>query len=1185
MRFFLSLAALLSLATASQAADLAVTGSVQATWRASQKVSVAADAVLRAGHAVTVTVSGSVDINQEQRSQRHCGFLGLSCKTEYWTEHHFVGPQNVAVAVQIRRVGSSTPVDQAVVGTSPAVLRVPIGSNSDFVAEYELVAILNGAGSSIDPNRSAGAYQVRLEIDAGARAGAYAGWLAAPGTQLDVALGPTALDEAFKQGHAQDIGTVLRNFAKTAYPVPGPTTNRASHEKLVRKAVEIAPGDPANGLALADYFRAVGLYALADEQIKKVLSDLEAKSDPQSRRQLGNAYSGLAATTLAKSGGMDSGSAQEASALLTKAFVAYRDSGRRDLMASALINRARVLRGIRSREALATAASLFQDAYELTPLIVKGRAVGTGIDGKSPLGIDWQIGFTISPLDGQVVAAPRVDDEMMMAWDATRRRLLSKHGGTLQWRLADGGTATEPAPLGRGMMFKAANAAILAQPAPGEVIYASPSGVLSPISFGTSATCPPLPPPPPLPGVPPAPPQGPPVVPISLGPDGDIAATACGDTMSIYQLAGDSLKPIQQRKLPNPFVFQGMVIEAGPSACGVFMALPPMQLGTAPAPPSLIKPDGSTVQLKLPAASPPPPPPGPPVPGLPPPAFGPFPAPTSETWPIAAAFTGDGKVLVTRVGKPVLAFDCSDGSLTDTIALPAVAAGQPANRLIPLPAIRRLDGNSFAVIEMGVRIVLLDWPSKAVRSYPFPPSELVLQALPDMLLPPAAAGAPPRYIRYQRAMTVRRSAAEDATIAGSFALPGGLSPVKVLSGGNYLLDEEAFVGPRLVNLKTGTAVDVPAVARRLAFPVDDADGWAVLRFGPPPSSLAPVELGPVEAIEVFKGGTNAVNAAPPPVSAAARARVVEALKKYVTDVWPKLPPAAKVPDWGGPLFPPGQFEKLIANPDRIRFRYSASGSRLMPLSPAASGAAHVICATPSGIDDAGNERPFDGFTVPVAAEATLVTYAKGQPVFTALPPVPNCPILSVADGQTPTAFFIEQSPPFGGPQKFTLKWFRGGKWVVGYDGPTSPFSIAAWTTSDGSLLLLMPVGAPGQPSPTFALKRLSPAGGMVDACPACGSLKLIDSLKTLRNTDAEAPNSWDDLALLMAGPLATLRVDATGQIIAYPDKDETVIRSSSTGTELLRAKLGAPAMLTADSVALSRGDGRLEVYILSKPGK
>jgi len=95
MRFWLSLAILLSFATASQAADLAVTGSVQATWRAPQKVSVAADAVLRAGHFVTVTVSGSVDINQEQRSERHCGFLGLSCKTEYWTEHHFVGPQNV----------------------------------------------------------------------------------------------------------------------------------------------------------------------------------------------------------------------------------------------------------------------------------------------------------------------------------------------------------------------------------------------------------------------------------------------------------------------------------------------------------------------------------------------------------------------------------------------------------------------------------------------------------------------------------------------------------------------------------------------------------------------------------------------------------------------------------------------------------------------------------------------------------------------------------------------------------------------------------------------------------------------------------------------------------------------------------------------------------------------------------
>jgi tetratricopeptide (TPR) repeat protein len=1181
MRFWLSLAILLSFATASQAADLAVTGSVQATWRAPQKVSVAADAVLRAGHFVTVTVSGSVDINQEQRSERHCGFLGLSCKTEYWTEHHFVGPQNVPVAVQIRRVGSSNPVDQAIVGTSPTLLKVPLGSNSDFVAEYELVAILNGAGSGIDPNRSAGAYQVRLEIDAGPRASAYAAWLAAPGTQLDTALGAAALDEALKQGHAQDIGTVLRNFAKTAYPVPGPTTNRPSHEKLVRKAVEIAPGDPANALALADYFRAVGLYALADEQIRKVLSDLEAKTDPRSRRQLGNAYRSLAATTLAKSGGMDSGSAQEAGALLTKAFGAYRDSGRHDLQAAALIDRARVLRGIRSREALGTAAGLFQDAYDLTPLIVKGRTVGTGIAGKDPLGLDWQVGFTITPLGGtalggQVVDAAAIGDEMMMAWDATKGRLLSKRGGTLQWRSADGGSATEPAPLGRGTIFKTNNAAILAQPAPGEVIYASPTGVLSPLSFGNSSTCPPLPP---FPGAPPPPgPLPPPLVPISLGPDGDIVATACGDTMSIYQLAGDSLKLIQQRKLPNAFVSQGMVLEAGPSACGVFMALPPMiQPGAPVTPPSLIKPDGSTVQVKLPAASPPAPP-VPPAPGAPPP-FMLGPPPLSDAWPIGAAFTGDGKVLVARSGKPVLAFNCSDGSLADTIPLPAIAPGQPIGRMIPLPAIRRLDGSSFAVVELGVRVVLLDWPTKAVRSYPFPPAQMAFQPLPDALLPPAAAGAPPRSIRYQRSITVRRSLTEDATIAASFTLPGGLGPLTLLNGGNYLLAEEPVVGPRLIDLKTATAVDVPVVARRFAFPVDDADGWAVLRFGPPPAPMAPVELGPVEAIEVFKGGTNVVSAAPPPISAAARTRIVEGLK----DVWSKLPPAVKGSDPGGPFFPQGKFDKLIANPDRIRFRYTASGSRLMPLSPAPTGAAHVICAMPSGIDDAGNERPFDGFSLPSAGEATLVTYVKGQPVFTTLPPGPNCLNLTVADGQAPTAFFWEPSPP-GPNQKFTLKWFRGGKWVVASEGPTPPFSIAAWTTSDGSLLLLMPLGAPGIPSPTFALKRLSPAGGMVDACPACGSLKLMDSLKAVRNTDSDAPNSWDDLALMMAGPLATLRVDPTGQIIAYPDQDETVIRSSSSGSELLRTKLSAPAMLTADTVALGRGDGRLQIYALSKSG-
>lgn len=1174
MKFLPLLATLLSLATASRAADLEFTGSIQATWRDVQKASVSADAVLRAGHVVTVVVSGSIDINQEQRSQRHCGFLGISCKTENWTEHHFFGPQNVPVAMQIRRVGSSNPVDQATVGTAPTVLRVPVGNNTDFAAEYELVAILNGAGSSVDPNRSAGAYQVKVEIDAGPRASAYAGWLGASGTQLDTALGPNALDEALRKGHAENIGTVLRSFAKTAYPVPGPTTNRPSYEKLVRKALEIAPGDPANALALADYFRAVGLHALADEQIRKVLSDLESKTDPQSRQQLGNAYRGLATSTLAKSGGMDNASAQEASGLLTKAFAAYRDSGRRDLMAATQIGRARVLRGIRSREALATAARLFQDAYELTPLIVKGRGVGAGIDGKDPLSLDWQVGFTITSLVGQVVGASRIDDEMMMAWDATRRRLLTKREGTLLWRSADSGSATELAPLGRGTIFKAANAAILAQPAPGEVVYASSSGSLSPLSFGTSSTCPPLPPP--FPGASAA--QSPPLVPISLGPDGDIVATSCGDTMSVYQLAGDTLKLIQQRKLPNSFIFQGMVLEAGPPACGVFMALPPMQFGNPAEPPSLVKLDGSTIQLKLPGETPPPPS-GIPVPG-PRPMFE-----QPEPWSIGAAFTGDGKVLVVRAGKPVLAFNCSDGLLADTIPLPALTPKQAANWMVPLSAIRRLDGNSFAVVEMGVRIALLEWPTKAVRSYPFPSFELSFQALPDTLLPPATAGGAPRYIHYGRTITVRKSLAEDATIAASVALPGGLSPINVLNGGNYLLTEEPFAGPQLVNLRTGTAVDVPVMARRSALPVDDADGWAVLRFGPPLSPITPAGFELVEAIEVFKGGTNAVSAALPPVSTGARAQVVEALKTYVTDVWSKLPPTAQVAEFAGPFFQPGQFEKLIANPDRIRFRYISSGSRLRPLSPVAAGGAHLICPLPTGIDDAGNERLIGGFARPLSAEAILVTYAKGQPVFTALPSTPNCLGLTVVDGPTPTTFFIEQIPPVGVPQKFTLKWFRGGKWVVGYEGPTPPFWRAGWTTSDGSLLLLTLLDAPGQPPRTFALKRLSPAGGAVDACPACGSLNLVDSLKVLRNTDAETPNSWDDLALLVAGPLATLRVDPTGQIIAYPDKDETVIRSSSAGTELLRTKLSAPAMLTADTVALGRGGGRLEIYALSKPDK
>jgi hypothetical protein len=585
MKFHLFAAlAIFAAAPHAMAANLTIPGAVQASWTKAEQPSPSPDLILRPGHAIRISVSGSVDVNQEQKKSRKCGALGFGCKTVRWTEHHWMTPAQWPIEVIIRAKDTGTIVARAEVRDTPYAMPVIPLEPGGLGREFEVAASLAGVGAHLDPARSTGSYAVSIEIDAAPRVNDLRRWFLAMRPPAKLATSPLVLDRPMLEMHSRAVGKALRDYATTAFPLTGP--NADSHEMLLRKAVEVSPSDVDNSLALVAFFRASGLYAQAEAELARAVADLEGKADPLSQRQAGDLYMTWAYTTLARGGAISPTSAQKALGHADRAAKAFDQARRDDLEAQALGLRGRLLRGMRTPEALKEAVIAFEGALAGTPLMSRGQLVSEAPNGAHVVALDWTNRYRVAPINDPWAAGPTVSGGLPILWDYRRLRLLELRGTAAFWRQTDLTSAAEPGPILPEQVGDARNGATLGERAPGALVYPSTNGKVFPLTVDCT--------PPPVPGSTFQLPVGPAAV--SLGPDGDVIGIACSDKMRMFG-ADATGAPVKVAEITIPLALGAFGptqrMFAGPRACGVVL-ITAQVFGYAPGPPiaKLLRPSG-----------------------------------------------------------------------------------------------------------------------------------------------------------------------------------------------------------------------------------------------------------------------------------------------------------------------------------------------------------------------------------------------------------------------------------------------------------------------------------------------------------------------------------------------------------------------------------------------------------------
>lgn len=1142
------------------AQSIPVNGTVAAQWTAPQPVSPSADLVLRPGHAVTVTLSGQVDLNQEQRSRRECSWFGLSCERVYWTEHNWRGPEAAPVRFQIRLAGTSTVIADELAKAAPVTLAVPTGA--DYATRYELVALLDGAGSSIDPGRSAGTYTVRVAVDAQARANGFTAWLNSARPTAGKATSADILDAALVTGYGARAARSLRAYAASQFPLTQADA-RDSHGALLRKAAEIAPEDADNSLALANYFRALGLTTQADAELNKAISQLETKTDPRSRVALGRAYAARADAVLAEGGGVQTMSVLEANAYLAKAIAAFTDGGRRDLLADALVRRGRLLRGLRTQDSLAEAIASFKSALDLTPEMVRARLALESPDGKTLKLFDWTEGYAPQPLGGEPDQAAWIADAMAVRWDAgTGKMLETTATGTYQWRAMTPGAAPEPASLiPRDVAtIEVSNGSVLSITPTGRASYASRRGLVSYLPFGASEVCSPVSP------------FSYPFTLGSVGRDDDFVATYCNTTLHLFRIDAGSGVPSKTASVvlapPGGPMFMDLAVVAGPAGCGaaVSMRRSPTTGGAPVKSVTLVRADGSRIDLAIPAM----------LPGI-----------FDSSLPVTA-FTRDGRVLVLQSFAPIAAFRCSDGAAVPAIATPGqtlVAPPQGGNMPFASLDARWLDSDHLAVSSISSRqLFTIDTQTNSLQTFTTTAPDLTsspetfLPPFPfsfnNIVIPPMSGSTAVRAIQVLRKAEIRELARPVGNPGPTVFLRGEtFAGDSLLGGGHHLLAQFG-----IVDLRDGTSFS-PGANVRIGV-INGEDGWSATKLEtiPVPASPSAQEMPGsrpppyirVTGIETYRGKVRQSSTPLPDLDSSERAAIVTALKQIVSTM-PSPPPPDR--PFG---MPASQYKSIIEEPDRLSAQYMV-GITVRSLASSGAGGALLMCPSLFGKTTAGDVlliriQPPQGTLRPL-----MVNFVNGAPVFTRIPQL-DCISNVIVDGAKPA--FVARLPEDPQRQTLRLKWTRGGTVVDGGVMPGKGVIAQGASLDDGSLLLLL-TNAPAN-NANHTLIRLLPGGGQAQVCTACSSIAVWAAAEALSQKLRDTTAGRGQAGIPSFNTDGIVKVDATGKVLARPDDDETVIESLVTGRELLRLRLGRVLVLREDLAIVDTGEAKLQVHRLGQ---
>lgn len=925
------------------------------------------------------------------------------------------------------------------------------------------------------------------------------------------------------------VAASLRKYGQVAF---NSASDRDSYERLIRKAVEIAPGDPANLIALANFLQTTGSPTQADGELKAAITALAGKTDSASQRLLGDAYALRATVALTRNGGVDLSSSETAASYLEQAITAYRASKRADLEAGALVRRGRLLRGIRTPAALQAAAQSFRDALKLTPETARADAIAPLADGSSYKLLHWDEAATLVTLDGSGESR-RMEDAMPIVWDRRARRLMILRGGRTFWLDLERGDTSLAPDLGKGI-FQVANGALLAR-VNEQFTFTSKHGKTTPIAFGTATGCKttsPLPP-------------GPAPALVRLSEDGETLATFCSGTVRYYDTAMGTPAQLFQKDVEQPmFIVMGapipelhelITIVAGPRTCGVFVD----KMGSVS---QLIKPNGTLVNLDVPPL-----------------AHGEY-----DRLARLAAFTTDGYLIVTRTTGPYYVFSCQDGARKFVIDRPK-APLKASQSLVLDKKLQWLDDRTLADVDLdNRRVVIIDWPSRKLTAAPLPQwSGFELARVSATMMAPAAGSTSPRVVR---STPVLRSISLSGAFPSIFygmegdhvVLPGAIDRTfERLQGERYML----VLGRGGHSDGSGSVVDL--LSSDASPPAEEY--WNVVAR-PVPGGWASLNREDAPTAVNVHVGLDAPQSIPlPAVTDALRGAAlaeIAGIQGQLLSHWNRVELMQPNPEF---LAIDGTLQ-LTNHPEQITARYR-SASTLRSLTGVTGAPEQLLCASPAARGPSGDLlriRPVS------SAQALRVSYPQSEPAFSWGPVMEGCDDTYLLPGRVPAMLRSGRTD-----NTVALQWLGTSGWRKLFEENDHPMAVAGWALSSDEGLVLTRPKAP-RSSDVFALYRVTSAGP-VPACDACLKLALTPAWEAY--TATIAPISAETIRL--QGPTAMVLLDVEGTRFAYPDKDDLVVRSLESDAELLRIAVGRPVVLTKSDLVVDRGSGLMQFYQLN----
>ncbi|MGM4960899.1 hypothetical protein ACT4MK_36910 [Bradyrhizobium barranii] len=413
---------------------------MSASWHDPTLVALKDKAQFLPGQKLTISLTGSIDVNPEEHSDCNKDWLG-QCHRTYWTEHHYRNPGQTPATFHLARTdGQGQPIS-FVVGGSSVQIDIPV-TGKEFDKPFELRGYIAAPGSGVDAARSLLSYSVSITVDARQRVDALTSFFAARSpTAAEIVDNSKVVDAISANQFGSLCAQKIRTFAATNFPISSGKSAQESQLMILQYAKRLAPQDSANTQALADFYNAVGLASLAEAEYNKTIAQQEQQAklsqSVKDKVVLAELTGNMGAMIAQNAGSFDPGALQRADTFFDRAASIYQSVNFSDRRGGALAARASVLRRLRTIGALQSSIDLYQRASTSMARTVVGDVAVRSSDGRTLLTGASYSGYRIVDIGTGRTHSDywkTGQDFNPVAWDAANQRILLRSADTLVWR-------------------------------------------------------------------------------------------------------------------------------------------------------------------------------------------------------------------------------------------------------------------------------------------------------------------------------------------------------------------------------------------------------------------------------------------------------------------------------------------------------------------------------------------------------------------------------------------------------------------------------------------------------------------------------------------------------------------------------------------------------------------------------